>query len=221
MPSAGNGRAARCVSPRVTSCRNRGTRMAPFGTSGVPAAMTQAAIARVATEGNGRRSPQRSLRIATDPLARRRFALCSLAIEGKPATPAPAGGGRNRVGMRSPPSEALALTPSGDDDTGACQRRLLATPAFLLLGPGRSERVRIAHVVPAGRDPAVGPLDMRDAELVDMAVEGIGDPASPIEISGPGCSATGVDAPHRPGRGRGFRDRIAQSQLQSRAVGSR
>jgi hypothetical protein len=51
----------------------------------------------------------------------------------------------------------------------------LAIPAFLLFGPCRGERSRVAHVVPGGLDPAVGALDVRDAELVDMAVEGIGD----------------------------------------------
>jgi hypothetical protein len=30
---------------------------------------------------------------------------------------------------------------------------------------------------PGGLDPAVGTLDRRDAELVDMAVEGLGDAA--------------------------------------------
>jgi len=35
----------------------------------------------------------------------------------------------------------------------------------------------VAHVVPGGLDPAVGTLDVRDAELVDVAVEGIGDAA--------------------------------------------
>jgi hypothetical protein len=55
--------------------------------------------------------------------------------------------------------------------------RGLATPAFLLLGASHRERTGIAHVVPGGLDPAVGALDVRDAELVDMAVEGIGDAA--------------------------------------------
>jgi hypothetical protein len=34
-----------------------------------------------------------------------------------------------------------------------------------------------SHVVPGGLDPAVGALDVRDAELVDMPVERIGDAA--------------------------------------------
>ena len=56
------------------------------------------------------------------------------------------------------------------DHTGACKRWRLA--AFLLFGSCHGERTGIAHVVPGGLDPAVGALDVRDAELVDMAVEG-------------------------------------------------
>ena len=64
--------------------------------------------------------------------------------------------------------------------------------AFLLLGLSRSKRARVAHVVPGGRDPAIGALDVGDAERVDMAVEGIGDAAhvspdaegSRVEIDG-------------------------------------
>jgi hypothetical protein len=70
---------------------------------------------------------------------------------------------------------ARAVRVRQDDHTGACKRWWLA--AFLLLGPRRCERTRVAHVVPGGLDPAVGTLDVRDAELVDVAVEGIGDAA--------------------------------------------
>ena len=49
-----------------------------------------------------------------------------------------------------------------DHDTGAGQRRGLA--ALLLFGTCHGERTGIAHVVPGGLDPAVGALDMRDAE---------------------------------------------------------
>ena len=73
---------------------------------------------------------------------------------------------------------AFRCSPSphqADDHTGACQRWGLA--AFLLFGARHGERTRVAHVVPGGLDPAVGTLDVRDAELVDMAVEGIGDAA--------------------------------------------
>jgi hypothetical protein len=62
-----------------------------------------------------------------------------------------------------------------DDHTGAGKRQGLA--AILLLGPCRGERTGIAQVVPGGLNPAVGTLDVRDAELVDVAVEGIGDAA--------------------------------------------
>jgi hypothetical protein len=62
-----------------------------------------------------------------------------------------------------------------DDHTGACQGWRLT--AFLLLGPGHGERAGIAHVVRGGLDPAVGTLEVRDAERVDMAVQGIGDAA--------------------------------------------
>jgi hypothetical protein len=40
--------------------------------------------------------------------------------------------------------------------------------------------------IPGGLDPAIGALDVRDAELVDMAVEGIGDAAyMPADRKGP------------------------------------
>jgi hypothetical protein len=48
---------------------------------------------------------------------------------------------------------------------------------FLLLGLCHGERTGLAHVVPGGLDPAVGALDVHDAELVDMAVDGVGDAA--------------------------------------------
>jgi hypothetical protein len=71
--------------------------------------------------------------------------------------------------------ERSRLTHEADDHTGTGERWRLAT--FLLFGSCSSERTGIAHVVPGGRDPAVGTLDVRDAELVDVAVEGIGDAA--------------------------------------------
>ena len=49
--------------------------------------------------------------------------------------------------------------------------------ALLLLDPCRREGTGIAHVVPDGRDPAVGALDVGDAKVVDIAVKGIGDAA--------------------------------------------
>ena len=51
----------------------------------------------------------------------------------------------------------------------------LPVATLLLFRPCRRERTRVAYVVPGGRDPAVGVLDAGDAELVDMAVEGIGE----------------------------------------------
>jgi hypothetical protein len=67
-------------------------------------------------------------------------------------------------------------SPHGaDDDTGDGKRRRLT--AFLLLGAVHGERTGVADVVPRGLNPAVGALDVRDAELVDLAVEGIGDAA--------------------------------------------
>jgi hypothetical protein len=69
------------------------------------------------------------------------------------------------------------------DHTGAGKRLWLA--ALLLLRPCYGERTGVAHVVPGGLDPAVGTLDVRDAELVDMAVEGIGDAADvPADAKG-------------------------------------
>jgi len=59
----------------------------------------------------------------------------------------------------------------------ACQRWRLAISAFLLLGPCHGERTGVAHMVSGGLDPAVGTLNVRDTELVDMAVEVIGDAA--------------------------------------------
>jgi hypothetical protein len=57
--------------------------------------------------------------------------------------------------------------------------------ALLLLGAGRGESSGVDHVVPGGRDPAVGALDVGDAELVDVAVEGIGDTADvPADAEG-------------------------------------
>jgi hypothetical protein len=66
---------------------------------------------------------------------------------------------------RTPPSPHQA-----DDDTGAGKGRRLT--AFLLLCPGHSEGTGVAHVVPGGLDPAIGTLHVRDAELVDAAIEG-------------------------------------------------
>jgi hypothetical protein len=54
---------------------------------------------------------------------------------------------------------------------------LVAAPAFLLLGRCCRERTGIAHVVPGESRSAVGTLDVCDAELVDVAVERIGDAA--------------------------------------------
>jgi hypothetical protein len=56
---------------------------------------------------------------------------------------------------------------------------------LLLLGRCRCERTGVAHVVPGRLDPAVGALDVRNAELVDVAVEGIGDAADvPADAKG-------------------------------------
>jgi hypothetical protein len=65
-----------------------------------------------------------------------------------------------------------------DDHTSASERWRLA--AFLLLRPCHGECSGIAHVVPGGLDPAVGTLDVRDAELIDVAVEGVGNGAADI-----------------------------------------
>jgi hypothetical protein len=51
------------------------------------------------------------------------------------------------------------------------------SPLSCSSAPCHGERTAIAHVVPGGLDPAVGALDVRDADLVDVAVEGIGDAA--------------------------------------------
>ena len=98
----------------------------------------------------------------------------------------------------SPPHEA-------DEDTSACERWRLA--ACLLLGRCRGERTRVAHVVPGGLDPAIGALDVRDAELVDMAVERIGDAA---DVAADAKRSMGsVSLPHQAddhaGAGRGGR----------------
>jgi hypothetical protein len=74
------------------------------------------------------------------------------------------------------PSRTLASPHQAHDDVGAGKRWRLAAPA-LLLGSCHGKRTGVAHVVPSGLDPAVGALDVRDAELVDTAVEGIGDAA--------------------------------------------
>ena len=82
--------------------------------------------------------------------------------------------GTQAIDKRFPPGlHRSRLTPSG---RRRHQRRWrLAIPTFLLLGPCQGELTGIAHVVPGGLDPAVGTLDVGDAELVDVAVEGIGD----------------------------------------------
>jgi hypothetical protein len=49
--------------------------------------------------------------------------------------------------------------------------------------PSRSERTRVAHVVPGSRDPAVGTLNVRDAKLVDVAAQGS---AMPLTCCRPG-----------------------------------
>ena len=85
---------------------------------------------------------------------------------------APAGDHRRVPGDAESPTSAHWA----DDDASAC-KRWLAIPAFLLLASCHCERTGVAHIVPGCPDPAVGALDLRDAELVDMAVEGIGDAA--------------------------------------------
>jgi hypothetical protein len=70
-------------------------------------------------------------------------------------------------------SKLSPLPHQAGDDTSTCKWRRLA--AFLLLGRCRCERTGLAHVVPGGSDPAIGTLHVRDAEFVDLAVEGIGD----------------------------------------------
>jgi hypothetical protein len=87
-----------------------------------------------------------------------------------------------------------------DHHNSACQRWRSA--AFLLFGRCRCERAGVADVVPGSRDPAVGTLDVGDAEPVDMAVEGIGDAAHvPPDPKGrsitryrrTGCAACGAE----------------------------
>jgi hypothetical protein len=72
-------------------------------------------------------------------------------------------------------SKLSSLPHQAGDDTSICKWRRLA--AFLLLGRCHGERAGVAHVVPGGRDPAIGALALRDAGLIDMAVEAIGDAA--------------------------------------------
>ena len=71
--------------------------------------------------------------------------------------------------------------------TAACNRWRLA--ASLFSGPCRCERAGAAHVVPGGLDPAAAALDVGDAELVDVAVERIGDaahvPPGPFAFANP------------------------------------
>jgi hypothetical protein len=69
----------------------------------------------------------------------------------------------------------LASRHQADDHTSAGKRWRLAASALLLLGACRCKRTRVAHVVVGGLDPAVGTLDVRDPELIDMAVEGVGE----------------------------------------------
>jgi hypothetical protein len=71
--------------------------------------------------------------------------------------------------------QTFASPYHADDHTGASKGWRLG--ALLLLGPCRCERTAVAHVVPGGLDSAVRALDVRDAELVDVAVEGFGDAA--------------------------------------------
>ena len=61
--------------------------------------------------------------------------------------------------------------------TPAPDKRWRLAPPSCSSVPAAANAPRVAHVVPGGRDPAVGVLDVRDAELVDMAVERIGDAA--------------------------------------------
>jgi hypothetical protein len=74
---------------------------------------------------------------------------------------------------------AAQVVPALDEceDRRAASARKRRPHRLPALRPWLRERTGIANVVPCGRDPAVGTLDMGDAELVDMAVEGIGDAA--------------------------------------------
>jgi hypothetical protein len=76
---------------------------------------------------------------------------------------------------RTKTPESSRSSHQTDHHPGACKRWRLA--AFLLLGRCRRELAGVAHVVPGGRDPAIGALHMRDAELIDVAVKGISDAA--------------------------------------------
>jgi hypothetical protein len=75
-------------------------------------------------------------------------------------------------------TKASSSPHQADDHTSACNGWRFA--AFLLLGSRHGERAGVAHVVPGGLDLAVGALDVHGAEVVDMAVEGIGDAAQPM-----------------------------------------
>jgi hypothetical protein len=87
------------------------------------------------------------------------------------------GGGptAERIGVSASATGRSRSPHQADDHPSTGERWRLA--AFLLFGTYCGEYTRVAHVVPGGRDPAVGTLDVGDAELVDMAVEGIGDAA--------------------------------------------
>jgi hypothetical protein len=70
-------------------------------------------------------------------------------------------------------SSKLSRSPhEADDHPGACQRVAAYHPAFLLFGSCHGERTAAAHVVPGGLDPAVGALEVRDTDLVNMAAKG-------------------------------------------------
>jgi hypothetical protein len=104
------------------------------------------------------------------------------------------------------------MPSTGAEAQGTCKRLRLAASAFLLLRACGGKRAGIAHAVSGGRDPAVAALDVCDVELVDVAVEGIGDAAQIYrrESSHPkgGYLRSGLSDRRRPGESR-FRLRAA------------
>jgi hypothetical protein len=101
--------------------------------------------------------------------------------------------GRSERGSRRTSERHSPLTPSGRRPRH--RRQAGASPPSCSSAAAAANARGALMFVPGGRDPAVGALDARDAELVDVADERIGDAAHSRQplVVGPDVLVLGAD----------------------------